>query len=237
MSKAIVDPQAELRLLGIVLREPRLVDDVMTLTTEQSFASDRAKALYDAVRTVYVEDPSKFSRVKVQALLRQSLGGDASVEIIKDALSDSDPSLFDGTLRVVLDLAQRRGVLAALTEAHGMITNLETPMEDVRNTALGKLTDALGAAGAKSMMLAGEMHEAYWQRVRQDRQRGAVSVIPTGIGSLQSAMRGYQAGDVIVVGAATGVGKTHFMLNQALFAASKGNITAFFSLEMTWEKL
>ncbi|PLS18710.1 replicative DNA helicase [Bacillus sp. M6-12] len=65
---------------------------------------------------------------------------------------------------------------------------------------------------------------------------GELSGIPSGFTQLDKLTGGFQASDLVIIGARPGMGKTAFALNLALTAA-KEDIAIFFSLEMPVKQL
>ena len=61
--------------------------------------------------------------------------------------------------------------------------------------------------------------------------------VMTGYPGIDARLQGLRAGQMIVIGARPGVGKTSFALNLAVNAAAKGASVAFFSLEMSKEEI
>lgn len=61
--------------------------------------------------------------------------------------------------------------------------------------------------------------------------------VMTGYPGIDSRLQGLRPGQMIVIGARPGVGKTSFALNLAVNAAAKGASVAFFSLEMSKEEI
>ncbi len=68
-------------------------------------------------------------------------------------------------------------------------------------------------------------------------RRGEFLGVPTGFTDLDKLFNGLRPGDLVVVAARPGVGKTSFALNLATKSAKKGTSVVFFSLEMTKEQL
>jgi replicative DNA helicase len=65
-----------------------------------------------------------------------------------------------------------------------------------------------------------------------------ITGLPTGFSDLDEATTGFHPGDLIVIGARPGMGKTAFCLNIITHAATEENIPiAIFSLEMTKEQI
>ena len=72
------------------------------------------------------------------------------------------------------------------------------------------------------------------ERIQRSQQSTGLTGVPSGFASLDSITMGWQPGNLIVIGARPGHGKTAIALNMARCAAFEHGIpTAFFSLEMT----
>jgi len=74
--------------------------------------------------------------------------------------------------------------------------------------------------------IAGELADQF------DRDDDAVQVLPSGFTDLDRLLTGWYPGQLGIVAARPGVGKTAFLLSQVLTMARSGVATAFFSLEM-----
>ena len=61
--------------------------------------------------------------------------------------------------------------------------------------------------------------------------------VPTGFKDVDELFHGFRGGDLVILAARPGVGKTSFALNLATNAAKAGAAVAFFSLEMGAEQL
>ena len=77
------------------------------------------------------------------------------------------------------------------------------------------------------------MEELYEQLDEQSRNRSDFLGVQTGFPGIDSRLLGLREGQMVVIGARPGVGKTSFALNLAVNAASAGAAVAFFSLEMS----
>lgn len=68
-------------------------------------------------------------------------------------------------------------------------------------------------------------------------QKSHMAGVPTGFKDVDDLFHGFRPGDLVILAARPGVGKTSFALNLATNAAKAGVATAFFSLEMSSEQL
>src|SRR5690606_29262352 len=82
--------------------------------------------------------------------------------------------------------------------------------------------------------LAGELYPAI-ERITAERR--GVTGVASGFPDLDTMTRGFQRGDLVLLGARPSSGKTAIALTIALQAARRGDVVAFFSLEMSREAL
>ena len=68
-------------------------------------------------------------------------------------------------------------------------------------------------------------------------QQSHMAGVPTGFVDVDNLFHGFRGGDLIILAARPGVGKTSFALNLAVNAAKAGFPTTFFSLEMSASQL
>lgn len=70
------------------------------------------------------------------------------------------------------------------------------------------------------------------------QQKGAITGVPTGFRDLDEMTSGFQPGDLVILAARPGVGKTSLVLNVAVNAAKQAGLSVgVFSLEMSKEQL
>lgn len=84
----------------------------------------------------------------------------------------------------------------------------------------------------------GEAVQNFSAQLQQAASQGRTGIgISTGFKNLDRKLNGWQKGQLIIVGARPGIGKSSFLLNAALHAANRSISVAFFSMEMTKEEL
>jgi len=77
-----------------------------------------------------------------------------------------------------------------------------------------------------------------WRKAYEDEFNGVVKVgVKCGYGFIDKVTHGYKPGNLIVIGARTGVGKTTFALNQAVNMARDKIAVGVISMEMTQNEL
>ena len=71
----------------------------------------------------------------------------------------------------------------------------------------------------------------------REKNKGKILGVPTGFKDVDRLFNGFKDGDLIILAARPGVGKTAFALNMAVNAAKEGKKVAFLSLEMSNSQL
>lgn len=79
--------------------------------------------------------------------------------------------------------------------------------------------------------------EAFEEITKLAEQKSKIAGVPTGFKDVDSLFYGLRGGDLIILAARPGVGKTSFALNLAVNAAKAGSTVAFLSLEMSASQL
>ena len=77
------------------------------------------------------------------------------------------------------------------------------------------------------------LSDAFNQLSDQAKEKNAIVGVPTGFVDIDKLFHGFRGGDLIILAARPGVGKTSFALNIATNAAKAGYPVVFFSLEMS----
>ena len=75
--------------------------------------------------------------------------------------------------------------------------------------------------------------DAFEEITKLSEQKSHMAGVPTGFVDVDNLFHGFRGGDLIILAARPGVGKTSFALNLAVNAAKAGCSTTFFSLEMS----
>ncbi len=96
-----------------------------------------------------------------------------------------------------------------------------------------RLTQARGQ-GAEPKRLADALPDTmnYFRQMAEPNRRDGLDGLPSGIPGLDSLLGGLRGGEMIVVAARPGCGKTAALLNMAAHLAESGTPCLFFSLEM-----
>lgn len=157
----------------------------------------------------------------------------AQVATLTDAFSAANVKTYVDELQ---ELARRRGIAKLARVIGAMATETETTAEilDHVDHALLEIADS---------QVEGYKHVAHYLKQATEEiqaasaRKGALSGIPTGFSGLDERTNGWQNGEVTVVGARPGTGKTSLMLNFSTAAIKAGFSSGIFSAEMSGASL
>ena len=130
--------------------------------------------------------------------------------------------------------ATLRRLISASARIQAMAFDAPEDSRDVVDYAEKQIFDVTGQDvrdnSATLSQIMGELYEQLGEMAADDEEAIGVK---TGFRDIDGALQGMRAGQMIVVGARPGVGKTSFALNLCINAAKNGASVVFFSLEMS----
>lgn len=229
--------EAEKSVLGAILaHNPGL--DLITLRP-RDFYTEQHQHVFAAMVALASEHRA-IDLVTLKARLGQvgkleAAGGPAYLASLTDGVPKSTNVAHYA--RLVAEAALRRALIGAGNAIVSQAYLGERSATDLLLEA-DKRFLGLRAGGPSTMTPLGEgvsalMADLEYRNTHRDELRG----VETGIGTLDRLTGGWQAGDLIVIGARPSVGKTSFTVQAAIAAARKGVRVAFFSFEMRRRQL
>lgn len=236
------DLGAEKALLGCLLIDQKSLDEISDINlTSDDFFHPQYGVIFQAIRDLYMEtmpidivtvssrlnDHGKLERVGGQSALIaicDEIGSAANVEYYAQLIKQKS------VLREVVRTATR--VMQSGTQFSG---DIETFLQDVE-ASFFKLTAQ--TKNNKMVTLRQALYDNMIELEKPARVRGEITGVSTGFGSLDTALLGLQPGQMIIIAARPGMGKTSFALNWATTAAKQtGQAVAVFSYEMMYAEL
>jgi replicative DNA helicase len=234
------DPTAEAAVLGACLVAPdRVVDIVSNRLNEADFYNERHRALFTAITGLYLRrdpiDPVTV-RAALQALGKLETAGGASYisELLASVLTTAH---IDSYVRIV---KQKSMLRQAMHVARETLFEATQPVESVEDFVDGfaRKANELANKGTSTQVI--RLNEAISsviaraEKLSSNQNRGLTGV-PSGFRDLDFKTNGFQPGDLVILAARPGMGKTAFALNVLVNAARDGRRATpgvFFSLEM-----
>lgn len=235
------DIEAEASILGALMFDARHLATIPATLTPRTFYSEAHARIFEAI-TDLVAERVDVSAVTVGQRLRETarmgqVGVDTLLGLV-DGTAILTPSMFDRLVRVVLNKATLREASRVLHEA------LAVAYADADCDPSALLADTERKLQALSIESAakGLRHASEFLRPElndwKDRADGRGTFgIPTGFREVDKATAGLHRGDLDIIAARPGMGKTSFITACVVNVAHRGHDSAIFSLEMPGRQL
>lgn len=234
------DNEAEMSVLGVAFLSKEAIETISDQVTEDMFLNDKNRLIYKAIINLYKEgNPVDITTVKAELDKKKSLnqvgGLTYLTEVIDSVVTAANLNYY---IKILKEQAIRRNLINTATD-------IVTSAYDDENVT-GVLEDAerniLNVVRVRQTSEFVPIHEVL--RRAQERleelakSRSDITGIRTGFYDLDKATAGLHGGELIILAARPGMGKTAFALNIATNAAfSTDKAIAIFNLEMSAEML
>jgi replicative DNA helicase len=225
---------AELAVLGAVVIRNEALDEVLDVLEPEHFRRDAHRRTFAAMRLLH-QQRQPIDYVQLLAALEKSGGLDPEMRAFVNRLGAGVPRTTN-VIAYANQVREKALIRALVAEAHQVIADAESAQ--VSGAELLEQAEQviyrLGSKSARTDWVSGEelAAELYPVIEHMQQHKGEVSGIQTGIPELDRMTRGFQRGDLVLVGARPGSGKTAIGEQIAMHVAEAGESVAFFSLEM-----
>ncbi len=236
------DISAEKALLGCLLIDNTSLDEVSDINLEPSdFYHPQYSIIYQAIKDLYME-ALPFDIVTVSSKLNdhgklERVGGQTGLVTICDEVGSA--ANVEYYARLIKQKSVLREVVRTATRVVQSGTNFQGNIEDfLQEVEAGffKLTNQ--AKNNKMVSLKQALYENLKELEKPARAKGEITGISTGFPSMDRKLLGLQPGQLILIAARPGMGKTAFALNWAVAASRQTNsAVAVFSYEMMYAEL
>jgi replicative DNA helicase len=229
------DLDAERAVLGALLRNPDLCDDVVpVLRDADDFYHDAHSRIFSHMMKMR-SDSSKIDLLLLVNNLKSTdelelVGGRAFIAELMEAVPVSVHAIHYA--RIVKDKATLRKLINAGSEIVRDAYDPQTPVKDLLNKAASDMSllcetqSVSQVTDMEALMLEAADYLA-------NRVKGVVDGVKTGFTKLDNMTGGFHSGELIILAARPGEGKTALALNIAENVAIASNQTVLFvSLEM-----
>jgi replicative DNA helicase len=235
----MIDPplfnlEAEQAVIGAILLEPKSIDIVREKAPEQAFYHKAHRTIYQAMLEI-AEQNIPIDLVQLtEALQKKQKLDEVGGVIYMSQLAGSVPTATNILyyVDILLEKHRLRNLKQALGKSLSAIAegdNFEEILTEITEDVT-KLSDQLEPEeGFIHVAKSAEGHEDIMEgRV----QHKGLTGVRTAGSALDMFTGGRQKGELIVVAARPSIGKSDYMLNEALNAAKSGTAAGIFSLEM-----
>lgn len=230
------DAAAEQAVLSAMLISSDILQECIVLLKEADFYQYAHRLIYNAMSDMFangkVIDSISLADYLKSAGQLDKVGG---TSYLID-LNQESTALVSWPHHV--EILRRNSTLRDIIMASAKITSLAFDAPGDTKEVVDEAEKLLMGVTERSVrnsysMLSDVMGELYEELEEVCQNPNSVLGVETGYPGIDSRLQGLRPGQMIVVGARPGVGKTSFALNLAFNAAAKGASVAFFSLEMS----
>jgi len=231
------DLDTEQAVLGALLREPELCDDVILILREpEDFYHDAHQRIYRQIMKMRNDNSAIDLRLLVSNLKAadelELVGGQAYLGELMAAVPISVHAVHYA--KIVREKATLRRLIHAGSEIVRDAYAPETQVKDLLDKAASQMTQLCENQTVNQVTdMAALMIEASDYLDRKTRGDGDADNVRTGFADLDTLIDGFHPNELIILAARPGMGKTALALNIAENVAIKGRQTVLFvSLEM-----
>lgn len=231
---------AEKTILGaIMLENMSFYEAAQDLRTEEFFL-DSHRRIYACISRLMNRGSSADSTTVPEELRAthelDSVGGLGYVL----ELTEGVPFRF--SISSYVRLVKEKATLRDIREFGGTLSEVTTEAgrtsEELIDRAEGRLMEIRsGRDKTISSAVADDMTPLITRMWEEKNRTSDLLGLPSGVASLDLLTRGYQPGEITIIGAKSGVGKTSLLIQTAVANVKDGTPVLLFSLEMTKQQL
>jgi len=232
---------AEQAVLGSVLIDPESFSTIATILNEDDFYLSEHRSVYAAMKQMFNES----KRIDVVTLINrlsesgacEKAGGVKYIKLLADSVPTS--SNVKDYAKIVKDKATLRRIIEVCGDISDMAYSEEGNVGDLVGSAEQKIYDIANKKSSQDFRTIDEILVNVVDHLDAlARETGDEKGMQTGFSALDKVLVGMGPGNMVLVGARPGMGKTSFALNIATnVARTSGKAVCIFSLEMTGEEL
>jgi replicative DNA helicase len=229
--------EAERSVLGSMLRDNDLIDDLVLLLREEHFYLDAHQTIFRGLVDLKTKnqpaDLVTLAHWLQQAQAIENVGGYAYLGELLDAAPTTANAEYYA--RIVRDKGMVRQLIRTTTEVLRDAYEQSMPADELLGQAERKVFEIaeMGVIG-EHVTLQQAITEAFKRIDSRSTNARPISGLPTGFLDLDEKTAGLQNSELIIVAARPSVGKTSFALNMARHMAVDHKIpTLFVSLEQS----
>lgn len=233
--------EAEMSVLGVAFLNPYAMERITESITPDMFFSDANKKIYEALVELHHERiPIDITTVKNELDKQKNLNAVGGIDYLSDVVDSVATSAnLDYYIDIVKDKATRRKLIDTATDIITEAYNEEDGLVQILDSSEQKLLNVVKTRQTSEFKPISEALKAAKENLEAlSKNKNPVTGITTGFKDLDRATSGLHEGELIIIAARPGMGKTAFVLNLATNAAmSTKKAVAIFNLEMSAEML
>lgn len=241
----IYDDEAEQAVLGAMMEDKDTIPNVVSTLgqTPEAFYNKAHQLIYSAISYVYEENNTGDVMLVAKEIKRKQyvnrIGGLPYLYDLLDRVVDTVNAEYYAD--IVKENFMRRRLIQTGDFFKRIAYAQESPVDEILDKAEQTIFELSHAGGGRGFVPIREALITAMDKIEERHSgddNGYYTGIPTGFVDIDSATSGLQPGELIIIAARPGVGKSTLALNIARNVAVNSKLpVAIFSLEMTSELL
>lgn len=233
--------EAEQSVLGSILIDPEKFTEVTELISADDFYLSEHAEIFSAMRDLFSENREIDLVTLIDMLVKRGIYSEEESKKYIKIIAQIVPSAANvlDYARIVKNKSTLRALIKAADEIREEAYSEQGDIQSLVDSAEQKIFNVSHGNETKSFVTLGDaIRQTYARLDLISKNKKAAMGIPTGYEGLDKTIVGMGPGDLIILGARPGMGKTSFALNIAAnVAKSESKTVCVFSLEMSAEQL
>lgn len=234
------DNEAEMSVLGVSFLNKDALEVISDEVTEDMFYNEKNRLIFRAIISLYKEgNPIDITTVKAELDKKKSLNEIGGVtylmEVIDSVVTAANLNYY---IKILKENAIRRNLINTATDIVTNAYNNEN-INGLLDESERNILNAVRVRQTSEFVPIHEILRRAQERLEElSKSKSDITGIRTGFYDLDKTTAGLHGGELIILAARPGMGKTAFALNIATNAAfSTDKAIAIFNLEMSAEML
>ena len=232
---------AEMSVLGLCFLDNNLIGKILEEVNSDMFYNDANKKIYEAIKKMYENHIAlDITTITEELDKSKNLAAVGGIEYLTDVIdSVVTASNIDYYINIIKEKAIIRRLINTATDIITESYNEDENITALLDNAEKSILDVIRSRQTTEFMPIGEvLKNAQSQLEFLSQNKSTISGLETGFSHLDKTTSGLHEGEMIVLAARPGMGKTAFALNIATHAAkTTKKAIAIFNLEMSAEQL
>ena len=235
-----VSIEAERALLGTIIIKPDSFDVIGGMISADDFYLPEHQHIFSALATMYMQNKKIDTVTLINTLVEQGdrdeAGGIQYISLIAGSVPST--SNVKDYARIVKDKSTLRKLISVCDEINTTAYEESAPVATIIDSAEQKIFDISHSNESKDFRHIRDILTNVYKDIETlSETGGAISGAKTGFSALDKTLIQLGKGDLVIVGARPGMGKTSFAMNIAVNVAKTKKAVAIFNLEMSGEQL
>ncbi|MBI2118699.1 MAG: replicative DNA helicase [Elusimicrobia bacterium] len=233
--------EAERAVLGSMLIDREALERALELLDEKSFYEEQNQKIFSVIKTLslnnrVVDTVTLAEELRTMNYLSSAGGAEYIAELINTVATAAH---IDNYAEIVKEKAILRDLIRAATQMVGECFQENEGANSLLDKAEGLIYSIADKRARTGLAPLSDMiHEMIENLEVLHQRKETVTGVPSGFKRFDDMTAGFQPGNLVILAARPGVGKTALALNIALHAAVKKKLpVAIFSLEMSQQEI